>query len=182
MTRRTGFRRRGGYDREAALRRLCIDDATRQALLDFRPHLAERIDGILKDFQDQVMAPQGGSGGAPIRAEQKRRWLDHICAGRFRGADIRRPRRAARAGSGPGVDSPWFMACYCYVLDRAVGLAGEVHADDAAGLAATVQAIHKAVFLDLDLSMFLLAQAMAGGGPWDGVLSAEEIAALLEDR
>ncbi len=131
------------------------------------------------------MAPQGGSGGAPIRAEQKRRWLDHICAGRFRGADIRRPRRAAHAardGSGPGVDSPWFMACYCYVLNRAVELAGEVHADDAHQLAATVQAIHKAVFLDLDLSMFVLAQAMAGAGPWDGVLSAEEIAALLGDR
>lgn len=182
LTRRTGVHRRAGYDREAGIRRLCIDTETRKTLVDFRHLLAEHIDEILDDFQSQVMTPQGGSGAVRVCAEQRRRWLEDICGGKFRGADIRRGSRAARARYRPGIDSPWFMACYCFVLNRAVELANEAFAGDTEKMASVVKALHQAVFLDLDLSMFMHTQALEGQGPWYGALSQEEITALLNGR
>ncbi len=177
--RRRSRGRRGGYDREAGLKRLGIDESTCKALRDFQPVLAKHMDAILGDYEALAPAFRRGTGAKRWRTQLKRRWLEDVFGGRFKGAEMRQRTSAYRSSKGMELESPWFMPGYCFILGRVTELAATTYAQQPEQMVAVLDALTKAVFLDMDLAAFNYTGAIDELSPWADVLSPEEIAILM---
>lgn len=180
---RSGADRR---DREGRLAFLGIDDATADALRDLQPLVAAHIDAILDDFYAHLMKNKelaalfGKDGPGHARVQQRRYWLEHLFAGVFDDAYMQRAAAVGRSYERMGLEPRWFVAAYCFILNRVIDLAVEVHGKTPDRLNAVLQAVTKAMFLDLDLGLSSQVDAMKQSVGRRAGLSRDELAALLE--
>lgn len=147
------------------LRFLQIDDSTRRTLLAFRPVLQAQMEDVLDHFygylqqQPQLVTLFSGPDRiAHARQMQARHWLDNVFSGNF-GADyMRQVTIIGRTHERIGLEPRWYMGAYCFTLNRLVALVMQTQRrpDQAA---ATIAAINKAVFLDMDLAVSIYIQA-----------------------
>jgi len=181
---RSGSDRR---DREGRLAFLGVDSATEEALRDLQPLVAAHIDEILDDFYSHIMKNKelaalfGRDGPGHARVQQRRYWLEHLFAGVFDDAYMQRAAAVGRSYERMGLEPRWFVAAYCFILNRVIDLAVQIYGATPDRLNAVLQALTKAMFLDLDLGISSQFDAMKQSVGRRAGLSREELAALLED-
>jgi methyl-accepting chemotaxis protein len=143
-------------DRIAFLR---IDEPTRQLLREFQPYLAARIDGMLDEFYQYLRSvPQVSrllsdpSVVARARDLQKQHWLRNVFTGTFDETYMAQVLRIGQTHQRIGLEPRWYSGAYCYTLNRLIDIAAQVYRKKPERLALILQAINRAVFLDMDLA------------------------------
>ncbi|WP_029011154.1 globin-coupled sensor protein [Azospirillum halopraeferens] len=141
------------------IRFLRIDDETRSLLREFQPHLAAAIDPLLEDFYGYLRSvPETAalmSNPAIIaqaRSAQKQHWLRNVFTGTFDDAYMAQVLRIGQSHQRIGLEPRWYTGAYCFMLNRLIDIAARVYRRKPERLAQVLQAINKAVFLDMDLA------------------------------
>jgi len=141
------------------IRFLQISDADRAALREFLPVLEKGIDGVLTDFYSTMgRQPEVGhmlrDPAIIARAKdlQKRHWLKSVFTGTFDDAYMEQVIRIGQTHQRIGLEPSWYMGAYCFTLSRLITIAAQTYRRKPDKLAAVVQAMNRAVFLDMDLA------------------------------
>jgi hypothetical protein len=187
--RRISFEPRGGSERRNRIGRLTflrIDASTGETLRDLQPLLASRIDEILDDFyahlttDDELAALFGDNGIDHARLIQRRHWLEYLFAGNFDDEYLQRAAAIGKNHERMGLQPRWYLAAYCFVLNRIVDLVVREYAGQPDRMNEAIQAVTKALFVDMDMAVSSHIDSMKQSGQQRGNLSREEVATLLE--
>ncbi len=132
-----------------------LDLETRLLLAEFRPVVETRIDDVIAEFLQYVMAwpemrllTQSAEGIACLRREQGQHLLN-LFSCQFDEGYFARVSRMGQAHEKAGLEPRWYLGAYGHVLKILVELAIEHCGDDAARLLATVSAINRVVEIDM---------------------------------
>ncbi|MFP5512660.1 MAG: protoglobin domain-containing protein, partial [Alphaproteobacteria bacterium] len=138
---------------------LRIDEATKATLREFQPYLAQRIDQILEEFYGYLrtvpqVAPMLVNPAVTGRARdlQKQHWLRNVFTGTFDEAYVNQVLKIGQTHQRIGLEPRWYTGAYCFTLNKLIDLAAQVHRKKPEKLSQLLQAINKAVFLDMDLA------------------------------
>ena len=147
------------------LKFLNIDAETRTLLKSFAPQIAAALPEILTGFyahlrQWQQLAAMFRDPSSMDRAAraQEAHWMK-LFSGRFDADYVASVRRVGLMHSRIGLEPSWYIGGYAFTVGRLTELATKAHSSrlDPAGAAAKVahliQAINKAVMLDMDLAI-----------------------------
>jgi methyl-accepting chemotaxis protein len=144
---------------EERLHFLRIDAATRSALAAFRPVLEQNLPAILRQFYDHIsrnpdlVALFDGEGGvARARGAQASHWLN-LFTGQLDHTYVEQVRRIGKAHERIGLDPRWYIGGYALAMSELVALAVAQHRRRPETLVATLQAMVKALFLDMDYAI-----------------------------
>jgi methyl-accepting chemotaxis protein len=153
-------------DRAARLGFLSIDGETSALLRDFRPVLAQHIDGMLDSFYRHVGQAGdlsrlfGGQKGMDhARRMQRKHWLDNVFTGDFGDDYARQVIAIGRVHEKIGLEPRWYMGGYCQILNQVVALVSRTYRRKPEVAARVIGAINKAVFLDMDIAISIYIQA-----------------------
>ncbi|MGO8919215.1 MAG: protoglobin domain-containing protein [Stellaceae bacterium] len=145
--------------KEERLRFLNIDDSTRAALAEFRPVLEQNVQQVLGKFYDHVarypklVAMFGGQSNiARARAAQAVHWLG-IFEGKFDDAYVERVRRIGKTHEKIGLEPRWYIGGYSLAMGELMSLAVQQYRRKPEKLAAVLQSMVKALFLDMDYAI-----------------------------
>ncbi|WP_142848504.1 globin-coupled sensor protein [Telmatospirillum sp. J64-1] len=148
------------YDRTGRLRFLKIDDETTGLLRQFRPVLEAHIDTILDDFYRHIGQTAEMAALFPnqqimdhARSIQRRHWLDSVFAGVFDENYFRQVTTIGRTHERIGLEPRWYMAGYCFTLNRLTQVIVQHWRKKPEMLAALLAAVNKVVFLDMELAI-----------------------------
>ncbi len=138
---------------------LRIDEPTKAVLREFQPHLAQRIDQILEEFYGYLRSvPQvavllaNPTVVSRARDMQKQHWLKNVFTGTFDDAYMAQVLKIGQAHQRIGLEPRWYTGAYCFTLNKLIDLAYQVYRKKPEKIAQLMQAINKAVFLDMDLA------------------------------
>jgi len=146
-------------DRAGRLSFLGIDEATRAALREFRPLLAQSIEPILDAFYGHVSRTPAankvftGQNLDHARRMQKQHWLDNVFTGTFNEDYFTQVAKIGRVHERVGLEPRWYMAGYCFIVNKLVDLAVASYRKKPERLAQIINAINKAAFLDMELAI-----------------------------
>jgi methyl-accepting chemotaxis protein len=146
-------------DRTGRLAFLMIDENTRAALREFRPLLAIHIDSILDAFYAHVTGSAnaarvfGGKSVDHARQMQRQHWLDNVFSGTFGDEYFDQVVGIGRAHERVGLEPRWYMAGYCYTVNKMVELAVSAYRKKPERLTQIIAAINRAAYLDMDLAI-----------------------------
>jgi methyl-accepting chemotaxis protein len=153
-------------DEPTRLRFLRIDQPTRDALREFRPFLAEKMDGILDEIYRNVdQFPPGASAYkslAPyelIKKGQKAHMMDHLFAGTFSDEYFASVVKAAQSRERVGIEPRWYLGSYSIFMQRVNDIAVIAYRKKPEKLAYVLGAINRAVMLDVDLAISVYLEA-----------------------
>ncbi|HVO04598.1 MAG TPA: globin-coupled sensor protein [Candidatus Cybelea sp.] len=145
--------------KEERLRFLKIDQATRSALAEFRPSVEQNVQAVLGKFYDHIRQyPElakmfaSESNLARARAAQAHHWLD-IFQGKFDDSYVDSVRRIGKAHEVIGLEPRWYIGGYALAMSELVAIAVERLRKKPEKLTAALQAMIKALFLDMDYSI-----------------------------
>lgn len=140
------------------LRFLKIDRDTVLTLRDLEELFESSIDDILHDFYAHILKePELAALFADdesidrARNAQKRHWLKTLFAMNFGKAQFDQAKRIAEAHVGIGLIPSWYLASYCFLLNHFIELFAKRFENDVVGLSRVIQALNKAIFLDINL-------------------------------
>lgn len=143
-----------------------ITEADSEALRTFRPVLERDLDGLLDEFYAHVTAVpelkalfRDSQHMSYAKNAQKRHWLDRVFMGKFDKSYVESVSAIGEAHARIDLDPRWYIGAYCFVVNRLQRTAIELHRDDQAALDATMTAINKAVFLDMDFAISIYINA-----------------------
>jgi methyl-accepting chemotaxis protein len=146
-------------NRDERLRFLEVDNATRAALAEFRPILEQNIQTVLGKFYGHIgrypdlMAMFGGEAGITrARTAQADHWLA-MFKGSFDDAYVERARRIGRAHERIGLKPQWYIGGYAFAMQELMALAVARYRRKPDALVACLQAIVKALLLDMDYAI-----------------------------
>ncbi|SOD93684.1 globin-coupled sensor protein [Caenispirillum bisanense] len=152
-------------DRVGRLGFLQIDEETRGLLREFRGILAGNIDAVLDAFygyvrQTHAVARLFGSdaGIRNARDQQRKHWLDNVFSGEFGDAYFRQVTLIGRTHERVGLEPRWYIAAYAFTLNKLVQLIYTHYRKKPERAAAIIQAVNKAVFLDMDVAISVYIQ------------------------
>ena len=151
-------------DAQGRLQFLQIEEQDRHALVAFRPVLVGAIDHILDAFYAHAAShPTVGAffDGRQVdhaRQQQKHHWLENIFSGKFDDAYFAQVQRIGMTHARIGLEPRWYIAGYCLALNRIVALANATYHKRPQLRDQVVDAINKAVFLDMDLAVSVYFQ------------------------
>ncbi|MEI6986762.1 MAG: globin-coupled sensor protein, partial [Rhodospirillaceae bacterium] len=153
-----GIAKSGGIaDRISFLK---IDERTRAALREFCLVLTPKIDPILDEFYAYLrsvpaLAVYLGKPNqvAHARMMQKQHWLRNVFTGTFDDAYMAQVRMIGESHQRIGMEPQWYTGAYCFTLNKLVELAAVTYRRKPERLAEVIQAINKAVFLDMELAV-----------------------------
>jgi methyl-accepting chemotaxis protein len=141
------------------LRFLNIDSTTAEALRDFRPTLEQSVQAVLGKFYDHILrypelARMFGDEANLARARQAQalHWLG-MFEGRFDDGYVERVRRIGKAHERIGLEPRWYIGGYALAMGELMALAVQRYEGQRDKLTACLQAIAKALFLDMDYSI-----------------------------
>ncbi|MGE4281294.1 MAG: protoglobin domain-containing protein [Magnetospirillum sp.] len=153
-------------DRDGRIAFLQIDERTCQTLREFRPVLASHIDALLDAFYAHVKSyPEvAGKFGSPERiahaaAMQKKHWLDSVFAGNFDDRYFANVTEIGKIHQRVGLEPRWYTAGYCFVLNQVFALITQTYRKKPEVAAATLAAVNKAAYLDMDLATSVYIEA-----------------------
>ncbi len=187
--RRISFEPRSGMERRNRIGRLAflgIDASTSKTLRDLQPLLASRIDEILDDFyahlttDDELAALFGDNGIDHARLLQRRHWLEYLFAGNFDDEYLQRAAAIGKNHERMGLEPRWYLAAYSFILSRIVDLVMKEFVSEPERMNEAIQAVTKALFVDMDMAVSSHIESMKQSGQQRGNLSREELATLLE--
>lgn len=139
------------------LKFLEVDADTSRYLDKFQQLLIPSIDDMLDRMYDQILAVPELKDLFPdketIQAErkaQKKHWLDILFSKDFGTLHFDNAERIGTAHERIGLTLGWYVNIYCLMINKFVRLAADHYEGDAVALTQMVQAINKAVFLDMN--------------------------------
>ncbi|KAF0118627.1 MAG: methyl-accepting chemotaxis protein [Rhodospirillaceae bacterium] len=139
---------------------LKIDAETGRLLREFRSILAPKIDSILDAFYDHVRASATlsrlfSTPDAMQRARQmqKRHWIENVFGGDFSESCMQQVTAIGQAHERIGLEPRWYMGGYCLVVNKMTELVLATNRKKPEQALAMIQAINKAVYLDMDLAL-----------------------------
>ena len=138
---------------------LKVDAATSNALREFRPILEKNVQGVLGKFYDHIgHYPElvklfGGEANiARARGAQATHWLG-IFEGKFDDAYVERVRRIGKTHERIGLEPRWCIGGYSLAMGELLAVAVQEYRRKPEKLAAALQAMVKALFLDMDYAI-----------------------------
>ncbi|MEI7606538.1 MAG: globin-coupled sensor protein [Rhodospirillaceae bacterium] len=141
------------------IRFLKIDEQTKSALREFSQVLAPKIDAILDDFYAyarSVPATAALLGNAErvsrARSLQKEHWLKKVFTGTFDEGYMAQVRKIGETHQRIGLEPNWYSGAYCFTLNKLVELAAVTYRRNPERLSQVLQAINRAIFLDMELA------------------------------
>ena len=141
------------------IRFLKIDEQTKATLREFSQVLAPKIDSILDEFYNYLRSVPAtakllGNTDRVSRARslQKSHWLKNVFTGTFDEAYMAQVRLIGETHQRIGLEPSWYTGAYCFTLNKLVGLAIATYRRNPDKAAQALQAINRAVFLDMDLA------------------------------
>ena len=144
---------------EDRIRFLKIDEQTKTALREFCLVLAPKIDPILDEFYAYLRSTPATAallGNAErvsrARALQKNHWLKNVFTGTFDDAYMAQVRTIGETHQRIGLEPSWYTGAYCFTLNKLVDLAIVTYRKKPERLAQILQAMNRAVFLDMELA------------------------------
>ncbi|OJX80929.1 globin-coupled sensor protein [Magnetospirillum sp. 64-120] len=153
-------------DRDGRVAFLQIDERTCRTLREFRPILATRIDAMLDAFYAHVKSYPEVAGKfvsddriAHAAAMQKKHWLDSVFDGNFDDRYFANVTEIGKVHQRIGLEPRWYTAGYCFVLNKVFALIAETYRKKPDVAAATMTAVNKAAFLDMDLATSVYIEA-----------------------
>jgi methyl-accepting chemotaxis protein len=145
---------------------LLIDTDTRGALREFRPHLDKALRGVLDAFYDHIsQVPElrallgSGDNIERLKGAQSRHW-SHLFEGSFDDQHRAQAQRIGETHFRIDLKPTWYMGGYCFVLNHLHALALKTYRRKPEKLAQVMNAINKAVFLDMDLALEVYHEAI----------------------
>ena len=153
-------------DIETRLRFLELDQDARASLKALRPMIEAELPGILDAFYDHISAwPQVAKFfGSPshmsvARSKQLEHWM-LIAGGEFNESYVQSVRRIGLAHAKLGLEPRWYIAGYAFLTTRLLAVIASrfapkafKRADDLAAQTRFMDAITKAVMLDMDFAI-----------------------------
>jgi len=153
-------------DIDAKLAFLKLDYESREALRELQPVIANRIGAIMTEFYGHILAVPALRDMlasertiAHVQVAQEKHWLNLFRAA-FDGHYMEQARRIGDAHYRHNLLPSWYIGGYCFTLNSLVAVAVEHYRNEPAKLAAAVQAINRAVFLDMDLALNVYHEAV----------------------
>ncbi|MEI6560117.1 MAG: globin-coupled sensor protein [Rhodospirillaceae bacterium] len=144
---------------EERIRYLKIDEQAKAALREFVPVLAPKIDAILDEFYNYLRSVPATAAllNSPERVSrarslQKEHWLKKVFTGTFDEAYMTQVRKIGETHQRIGLEPSWYAGAYCFTLNKLVDLATVTYRKKPERLAQVLQAINRAIFLDMDLA------------------------------
>ena len=151
---------------EERLRYLGIDEVVIDDLLSARDILEPKLDQMLERFYARIMdEPElkdlfpDEQSMAKARQAQKNHWLDSLLAGDFTADYCERAERIGHAHARAGVTPDWYIGGYSNMLSQFIQQVVARAAEDDYSAGPIIEALCKAVFLDLDLVMHSYLEA-----------------------
>ena len=150
-----------------------LDLETRQLLTKFRPVVEARIDDVIAEFLQYVLAwpemrllTQSAEGISCLRREQGQHLLN-LFSCQFDEGYFARISRMGQAHEKAGLEPRWYLGAYGHMLKILVELAIEHCGDDVARLLATVNAINRLVEIDMASAVATIDEIvpLAAGSP-----------------
>jgi methyl-accepting chemotaxis protein len=149
----------GDLDPVGRLSFLGIDEGTRAALREFRTLLAQHIEPILDAFYGHVSRTPAankvftGHSLDHARRMQKQHWLDNVFTGTFNEDYFAQVAKIGRVHERVGLEPRWYIAGYCFIVNKLVDLAVVSYRKKPERLALIINAINKAAFLDMEMAI-----------------------------
>jgi methyl-accepting chemotaxis protein len=148
------------YDRSNRVSFLDIDEDTRQAMLEFRPLVAQNIGPIVDRYFSKVsnssvaMTAYGNPASFDAqRRTQLKHWLETLFSGTYGEAFFAETAEIAEGRARVGLKVRWLMGCYSFILNRLIELAVKSFSKKPEKLSRILVALNKVALLDLDLSV-----------------------------
>jgi methyl-accepting chemotaxis protein len=157
---------KGEIDFRTKLEFLKMDGASKEALRGFRTVLESRIDEILGAFYSHVGAISelremlgSDSNIARVRGAQAKHWLNLFTA-EFDGSYFEAVKRIGNAHYKNDLSPSWYMGGYCFALNSLVELAVKTYRFKPDKMVKAIQAINRAVFIDMDQALSVYHEAI----------------------
>jgi len=138
---------------------LNVDQATRAALVEFRPVLEQHVQAVLGKFYDHLMRYSdlvkmfGGEANiARARGAQANHWLG-IFEGKFDPAYVERVRRIGKTHERIGLEPRWYIGGYALAMGELMAIAVKHYEGQPDKLTQALQSMVKALFLDMDFAI-----------------------------
>lgn len=147
-------------DRAGRLQFLQIDDETRALLREFRGVLERHIDDVLEAFygylrQNAGMASMFKSDASMrhARDQQRNHWLSNVFSGDFNSEYFRQVVTIGRVHEQVGLEPRWYIGAYAFTINKLTQLVFAHYRKKPDRACAIIQAVNKAVYLDMDISI-----------------------------
>jgi len=139
---------------------LDIDAATLQTLKDARPIIEPHMERILDSFYGHInrfpdLAAKFSSSDSRRRARdmQKSHWMNFLFAGDLGEDYFEKARRVGRVHERIGLEPQWYMGGYRLIMTEIAAVLLDALGEDRAAYVAAMGAVHKALFLDMDIAV-----------------------------
>ncbi|CAK0765099.1 methyl-accepting chemotaxis protein [Azospirillaceae bacterium] len=143
---------------------LKIDDQTKRELQDFRQILAPKIDELLTSFYSHLRSEaqiahllSNPSVIERARRVQRQHWLEKVFNGTFDDGYMQQVVKIGEVHQKIGLEPSWYTGAYCFILNKLIDIAAAAYRRKPEKLAAVLQALNKAVFLDMDIATSVYA-------------------------
>lgn len=131
-----------------------------------RQYIEPEIDAMLERFYEHILSypefkalfeDEESIGRA--RAAQKKHWLDELFGGRLKSSYFNQADKIGRAHARIGLAPSWYVGSYSKMLSQFIGRICEEAEREGRAACDTVQAVCKAVLLDVDLVIHCYLEA-----------------------
>jgi len=151
---------------EDRLRFLEVDQRVVAELQRARQYIEPEIDDMLARFYQYMMAERATAALLVdkdtvnrARSSQKTHWLVDLFGGRFGHSFFESAQRIGRTHARIGLEPRWYLGGYGRMLSEFIECISEKAAGEGRDPSATIQAVCKAVLLDIDLVMYCYLEA-----------------------
>lgn len=143
---------------EDRLRFIELDENDIVELQQARRYIEPEIDNMLERFYEHILAyPEfkalfdDDESIQRARNSQKQHWLDELFGGRFKSSYFNKADKIGRTHARVGLAPSWYVGSYSKMLNQFIRRICEEAEDEGRASCETVQAVCKAVLLDVDL-------------------------------
>ncbi len=152
------------FDIPARLRYAGVTPDTSKRLRSFWRVVRSNLPGLLNAFYNHVgkeprLAALVGDQSARLKQAQSAHW-ERLFSGKFDQVYVEGVYRVGLAHKKIGMEPRWYIAGYQFVLSRLIRIAIRHYFWRPFKLAAVIEAINKAVMLDMDLAIFAYQDAL----------------------
>lgn len=137
-----------------------ITEADSMALREFKDVLSQRMEELLDEFYSHVTSVpnlkalfRDEAHISHAREAQKKHWMLRVFSGNFDSDYVTSVSAIGHAHARIGLDPRWYIGAYCFVIGRLHAITQETYIDDPERMMRTIEAVNKAVFLDMDFAI-----------------------------
>ena len=143
---------------EERLRFLNIDHNTSSELQNAKAILETQMDDMLDRFYSHILKEPSlqalfvdKDSINKARSEQRDYWLNILFDGKYDSPYFDKAAQIGRAHARVGLTPNWYIGGYCQMLNQFVELLSKTESDKDKSATQVIQALNKAIFLDMDL-------------------------------